>query len=81
MKIVSDLNSRQNITPTFCLFIRMVPFFKTIVIFSLKLLAILLIVLYQLTKFEAPTFFHFQDILNTRFQWAKLQRTITQKSI
>ena len=44
---------------------------------SLKLLALLLITLYQLTKFEAPSYTNFRNILS--FQWPNLQKVITQK--
>ena len=36
----------------------------------------LLIILYQLTKFEAPSCFSFRDIMNTNFQSPNLQREI-----
>ena len=36
----------------------------------------LLIILYQLTKFEAPSCYSFQDIINTNFQMPNLQREI-----
>ena len=39
----------------------------------------LLIILYQLTKFEAPSCNTFQDIMITNFQSAYLQREIIQK--
>ena len=36
----------------------------------------LLIILYQLTKFEAPSCYSFRDIMNTNFQSPNLQREI-----
>ena len=39
----------------------------------------LLIILYQLTKFEAPSYYSFRDIMNTNFQRANLQREIIRK--
>ena len=36
----------------------------------------LLIILYQLTKFEAPSYNNFQDIMITNFQSSNLQRKI-----
>ena len=39
----------------------------------------LLIILYQLTKFEASSCYSFQDIMNTIFQSPNLQREITLK--
>ena len=39
----------------------------------------LLIILYQLTKFEAPSCYSFQDIMITNFQSPNLQREIIQK--
>ena len=41
----------------------------------------LLIILYQLTKFEAPSCYSFRDIMNTNFQSANLQREIIRKKI
>ena len=41
----------------------------------------LLIILYQLTKFEAAGFNSFQDIFNTSFQWRNLQRAIARKKL
>ena len=52
--------------------------FKTKVIFSLNVPAILLIILYQLTRFEAPNFIDFQGILITSLQCPNLQRAITR---
>ena len=48
---------------------------------SLKLLATLLTILYQLIKFEAPSYKYitFRDILITNFQWPNLQRVVTRK--
>ena len=40
----------------------------------------LLIILYQLTKFEAPSYNSFWDILVTSFQCQNLQRAITWKN-
>ena len=40
---------------------------------------ILLIILYQLTKFEAPSCNTFRDIMITNFQSPNLQREIIQK--
>ena len=40
----------------------------------------LLIILYQLTKFEAPSFYSFRDIINTNFQSLNLQREIIRKN-
>ena len=39
----------------------------------------LLIILYQLTKFEAPSFYSFCDNRNTNFQSPNLQREIIKK--
>ena len=39
----------------------------------------LLIILYQLTKFEAPSCYSFRDIMNTNFQCPNLQKEIIQK--
>ena len=39
----------------------------------------LLIILYQLTKFEAPSCYSFRDIMNTNFQGPNLQREIIKK--
>ena len=39
----------------------------------------LLIILYQLTKFEAPSCYSFRDIMITNFQSPNLQREIIQK--
>ena len=39
----------------------------------------LLIILYQLTKFEAPSYYSFRDIMNTNFQSPNLQREIIRK--
>ena len=39
----------------------------------------LLIILYQLTKFEAPSCYSFRDIMNTNFQSPNLQREIMRK--
>ena len=39
----------------------------------------LLIILYQLTKFEAPSCNTFRDIMNTNFQSPNLQREIIRK--
>ena len=39
----------------------------------------LLIILYQLTKFEAPSCYNFRDIMDTNFQGPNLQREIIQK--
>ena len=39
----------------------------------------LLIILYQLTKFEAPSCYSFRDIMNTNFQSPNLQREIIRK--
>ena len=39
----------------------------------------LLIILYQLTKFEAPSGYSFRDIMITNFQSPNLQREIIQK--
>ena len=39
----------------------------------------LLIILYQLTKFEAPSCYSFQDIMITNFQSPNLQREIIRK--
>ena len=39
----------------------------------------LLIILYQLTKFEAPSCYSFRDIMNTNFQGPNLQREIMRK--
>ena len=38
-----------------------------------------LIILYQLTKFKAPSCYSFQDIINTNFQSPNLQREIIRK--
>ena len=43
-------------------------------------LALLLIILYQLTNFEAIICNTFRDILFTNLLWLNLQRAITQKS-
>ena len=40
----------------------------------------LLIILYQLTKFEAPSYFSFRDIMITNFQSPNLQRAIIRKN-
>ena len=45
------------------------------------LLAILFIILNQLTKYEAPICNNFRDILFTSFQWLNLQRAIITKNI
>ena len=37
--------------------------------------------LYQLTKFEAPSCYSFRDIMNTNFHSPNLQREIIQKKI
>ena len=39
----------------------------------------LLIILYQLTKFEAPSCYSFSDIMITNFQSLNLQREIIRK--
>ena len=39
----------------------------------------LLIILYQLTKFEAPSCYSFRDIMNTNFQSQNLQKEIIRK--
>ena len=39
----------------------------------------LLIILYQLTKFEAPSCYSFRDIMITNFQSLNIQREIIQK--
>ena len=39
----------------------------------------LLVILYQLTKFEAPSCNTFRDIINTNFQSPNLQREIMKK--
>ena len=39
----------------------------------------LLIILYQLTKFEAPSCYDFRDIMITNFQSPNLQREIIRK--
>ena len=39
----------------------------------------LLIILYQLTKFEAPSCYSFRDIMITNFQSLNLQREIIRK--
>ena len=39
----------------------------------------LLIILYQMTKFEAPSCYSFGDIMNTNFQGPNLQREIIKK--
>ena len=39
----------------------------------------LLIIFYQMTKFEAPSCYSFQDIMITNFQSQNLQREIIQK--
>ena len=39
------------------------------------------IILYQLTKFEAPSCYSFWDIMITNFQSPNLQREIIQKKI
>ena len=39
----------------------------------------LLIILYQLTKFEARNCYSFRDIMNTNFQSPNLQREIIRK--
>ena len=39
-----------------------------------------MIILYQLTKFEAASFDSFQDIFNTSFQRRNLQRAIIKKN-
>ena len=39
----------------------------------------LLIILYQLTKFEAPSCYNFRDIMITNFQSPNLQREIIRK--
>ena len=41
----------------------------------------LLIILYQLTKFEAPSCNTFRDIINTIFQSPNLQREIIKKKL
>ena len=38
-------------------------------------LAILFIILYQLTLFEAPSYNNFRDILITSFQWPNMRGT------
>ena len=38
-----------------------------------------LIILYQLTKIEAPSCYSFRDIMNTNFQSPNLQREIIRK--
>ena len=43
--------------------------------------ASLLIILCQLTKFEAAGFNSYQDIFNTSVQWRNLQRTISWKKL
>ena len=40
----------------------------------------ILIILYQLTKFEAPSCYSFRDIINTNFQSPNLQRGIIKKN-
>ena len=39
----------------------------------------LLIILYQLTKFDAPSCYNFRDIMITNFQSPNLQREIIRK--
>ena len=39
----------------------------------------LLIILYQLTKIEAPSCYSFRDIMNTNFQSPNFQREIIRK--
>ena len=39
----------------------------------------LLIILYYLTKFEAPSYYSFRDIMITNFQSPNLQREIIRK--
>ena len=39
----------------------------------------LLVILYQLTKFEAPSCYSFRDIMTTNFQSPNLQREIIRK--
>ena len=41
----------------------------------------LLIIFYQLTKFEASSCYSFRDIMNTNFQSPNLQRKIIRKKI
>ena len=41
----------------------------------------LLIIFYQLTKFEAPSCYSFRDIMITNFQSPNLQREISRKKI
>ena len=41
----------------------------------------LLIILYQLTKFEAPSCYNFRGSMNTNFQSLNLQREIIRKKI
>ena len=51
-------------------------------IFFLKFSPIdLLIILYQQTKFEAPSFYSFRDIMITNFQSPNLQRELFEKKI
>ena len=38
-----------------------------------------LIILFQLTKFEAPTCYSYQEIMSTNFQSPNLQREIIRK--
>ena len=53
---------------------------KKILYFFFKFSPIdLLIILYQLTKFEAPSCYSFLDIMNTNFQSPNLQREIIRK--
>ena len=41
----------------------------------------ILIILYQMTKFEAPSCYSFRDIMITNFQCPNLQRGIIPKKI
>ena len=47
---------------------------KNIIFFFLFSPIDLLIILYQLTKFEAPSCYSFRDIMNANFQSPNLQR-------
>ena len=72
----------KHCAPTICLSIAMVLIFKTRFILSLKLkVAIPFTILYQLTKFEAPSYNDFRNSLISIFQCPNSQRVITIKNL
>ena len=61
------LDFMKHCVPSPSLVHKFLHFYKAKVILSLKFLAILLIILYQLTKLETPNYNTFRDILIASF--------------